>query len=88
MDETENEWVEMSSANTVGFPNPFENEVTLTLPSDNEPASIEVFNANGIRVVNVQSTGSYTFGNELSAGIYFVKISRSNRTESIKVVKK
>ncbi|MCR6642523.1 MAG: Ig-like domain-containing protein [Sporocytophaga sp.] len=87
-DETETLWTENTAANTLSFPNPFENEVTLTLPSDNEPASIEVFNVNGIRVVNVQATGSYTFGNELSTGIYFVKISRPNKTEAIKVVKK
>jgi|GEM_PF-4060695 len=86
--ETENDWMEFTSANTVSFPNPFENEVTLTLSSDYETASIEVFNMNGIKVHNAQVTGSYTFGNELTAGIYFVKISSQSKTETIKVVKK
>ena len=86
--ETENDWMEFTSANTVSFPNPFENEVTLTLSSDYETASIEVFNMNGVKVHNAQVTGSYTFGNELTAGIYFVKISSQSKTETIKVVKK
>lgn len=88
MDESESEWVEMPSANTVSFPNPFDNEVTLTLPSDNETATIEVFNANGNKVHNALTIGSYTFGNELGAGIYFVKIITLSKTETIKVVKK
>jgi M6 family metalloprotease-like protein len=88
MSETESEWIETTPSEILGFPNPFDNEVTLNLPSDYETASIEVFNANGIKVLNTQVTGSYTFGNELISGIYFVKISSLNKTETIKVVKK
>jgi M6 family metalloprotease-like protein len=70
----------------VGFPNPFTSETTINLATTQD-AKIEVYNANGILIEQAIAAGSFTFGQNLSSGMYFVKITTGNKTETLKLVK-
>jgi M6 family metalloprotease-like protein len=69
----------------VGFPNPFASETTINLAAPD--SKIEVYNASGILVEETIASGSFTFGQHLASGIYFVKVTTGNKTETLKVVK-
>lgn len=71
----------------VAFPNPFAQETTVSLATAADAADIEVYNANGLLVEASTVTGSFTFGQNLSAGMYFVKITTKGKTETLKLVK-
>jgi M6 family metalloprotease-like protein len=70
----------------VGFPNPFTSETTINLATTQD-AKIEVYNANGILIEQATAAGSFAFGQNLASGMYFVKITTGNKTETLKLVK-
>lgn len=79
---------ELEESQAIGFPNPFTSEVVLQLPTAVNSAAIQVYNASGVLVVSTTVTGtSYTFGEELNAGIYFVKVNYAGKSETLKLVK-
>ena len=71
----------------LSYPNPFSSEVTIQLPDANVSAIIQVYNGMGILVAEESVIGVYKFGNQLSSGIYFVKINMDSKTETVKVIK-
>ncbi len=79
--------VSLTEGKLTSYPNPFTTTSTIDLPAGASVASIQVLDATGKIVLTTQATGSVTFGNELSAGIYLVKVETSAKTEFIKVVK-
>ena len=79
--------VVLTESKLTSYPNPFTTTSTIDLPAGSSVASIQVLDATGKVVLTTQATGSVTFGNELSAGIYLVKVETSAKTEFIKIVK-
>lgn len=71
----------------ISYPNPFNTATIIELATPSTVATIQVVDATGKVVLTTQATGSLTFGNELHAGIYLVKVETAAKTEFIKVVK-
>jgi 1,4-alpha-glucan branching enzyme len=78
------------------YPNPFEEETVISFTGDNEyqPHTVEIFSADGERVrilslpagiSEVTWEGTGTGGNQLSRGIYFIRVT-SGRLYSVKKV--
>lgn len=70
------------------YPNPFDDEITLTFSADGESVSYEVIDALG-RIVLAGNAGGDTiiFGSELNAGIYVVRLHSGNEVHSLKISK-
>ncbi len=73
------------------WPNPSDSNFNLKVSSNNTAVQINivVYDVNG-RILHANSfdpQDTYQFGSELTAGIYFTKITQANKTEIIKVVK-
>ncbi|MBO4874370.1 MAG: T9SS type A sorting domain-containing protein [Bacteroidales bacterium] len=71
------------------YPNPFDNEITLTFNSDDEESvSYEVIDALGRIVLTGTADGdTIIFGSELKAGIYVVRLHSGNEVHSLKISK-
>lgn len=71
------------------YPNPFNNKTTLflNLPKD-EKATLEIFNSVGERIILDEVTNAYKYEwvPQVSSGIYFCRVSTSNRFEMLKMV--
>jgi hypothetical protein len=69
------------------FPNPFSDQVHIS--SDAELQKIELYQANGMLIYAVESTGKeFTLETSLlNEGIYFLQITTAQGVESVKVVK-
>ena len=78
-----------SSNDIVAYPNPFTDQFTVKL-ADLSTATIQVFDING-RLVENQTTND-TFevelGQNLSTGIYNVRVEQNGETQSFKMIKK
>jgi len=78
-----------SVATVTAFPNPFSNSTTVILPNLT-PVSIELYDSRG-KLINTysfnESTSSFTIGENLRPGIYQLKISSSNFTSNLKLIK-
>lgn len=72
---------------SVSYPNPFQTTSTIEFSNEKTIAKIQVANAAGIVVLKTEAIGSFTFGDNLAAGIYFVTIEFPNKIEYLKVVK-
>jgi hypothetical protein len=72
---------------SISFPNPFNTTSTIEFAHANAAAKIQVLNAAGAVVLKTEATGSFTFGNDLKAGMYIVIMEFGDKTETIKVVK-
>jgi len=83
------EWSEVSVENqkSVVFPNPFTGETTINLANAAQAATIQVYNASGILVEEATANSTYTLGQNLVSGIYFVKINTGSKIETLKLVK-
>ncbi|GEP51792.1 hypothetical protein FNO01nite_24640 [Flavobacterium noncentrifugens] len=70
------------------YPNPVTNILTVSYPEKLE--SIQIYNAVGQVVLqkNVSKTEVQTDLSQLTAGVYFVKISAGNKVKTIKILKK
>ena len=78
-----------SIAEMTAFPNPFNTEFTIKLPTQ-DTALITVFDMNG-RVVNehsVNQTSEVTLGRSLTTGVYIVQVEQGEETQVFKMVKK
>ena len=80
---------EFGLSNISAYPNPFDEEITITFNSvDGENVSYEVIDALG-RIVLAGNADSDTivFGSELKAGIYVVRLHSGDKVNSIKISK-
>lgn len=78
-----------SIAEMTAFPNPFNTEFTIKLPTQ-DTALITLFDMNG-RVVNkhsVNQTSEVTLGRSLTKGVYIVQVEQGEETQVFKMVKK
>jgi M6 family metalloprotease-like protein len=69
------------------FPNPFTSETKVILADGIHGSTIQVYNANGVLVEEDIAFGVFNFGKNVKSGIYFLKISTDNKTETLKLVK-
>lgn len=70
------------------YPNPFDDEITLTFSADGESVSYEVIDALGRIVLAGNADGdTIIFGSELNAGIYVVRLHSGNEVHSLKISK-
>jgi hypothetical protein len=85
--------IESTAINMLQFkiiPNPMTDDATLELDQKPErPLTIEIFNLQGKRVFHEQDVRDkrFKFGQELSKGIYLVKISDGNYVQTLKLLK-
>ena len=80
---------EFGLSNISAYPNPFDDEITITFNSvDGENISYEVIDALG-RIVLAGNADSDTivFGSDLRAGIYVVRLHSGNKVNSVKISK-
>jgi len=76
------------------YPNPFTSEIVmdyLTIDEVNEQLSVQVFNAIGnvVEMMNINTLeGKVSFGKELPAGIYFVKVTNGSQSSETKRIVK
>ena len=77
-----------TSSTDVIFPNPSTNVFNLNLNSI-EKTDIFIYNNQGKIIDKIQSTGKnkISFGNQLSPGIYFLKLRNRDRIQTIKLIK-
>jgi hypothetical protein len=72
------------------YPNPFNNDVTVSL-IDNTPATIDVVTLEGVNVYNTTTNSNSSFANinlsQLTAGVYFIKVTQNGATTVQKLVK-
>ncbi len=77
-------------ANIEVYPNPFNNNVTVSLV-DNTPATIEVVTMEGVNVYNITTNNNSSFANinltQLTSGVYFIKVTQNGNTAVQKLVK-
>lgn len=76
--------------NTIGavtYQNPFTTTTTITFPYANESAGIQVFNADGLMIMETSAEGSFELGNDLKPGFYVVRLNFEGRTETVKLIK-
>ncbi len=76
---------------TIGiFPNPSTGSFTVALNIDLQNANIYLFDVNGrlqkIKIININSTQAKIIVNNLSKGIYFLKIYNKRKTELRKII--
>jgi GEVED domain/Secretion system C-terminal sorting domain/Fibronectin type III domain len=80
-----------SSKNYVisAYPNPFDNSFMVRL-SDTSEANIQIFDLNGRLISNLMTneTTEVELGQNLSAGVYLVRIEQNQETQSLKMIKK
>jgi hypothetical protein len=78
-----------SNEEMTAYPNPFTNQFTLKLVSNSE-ASIQIFDINGRLVANQVVNESYDveLGQNLTSGVYLVRVEQNNETKSFKMIKK
>lgn len=73
------------------YPNPFANSSTIRVNTPGKEAiHISIIDERGLLVSEISgqySNQSIELGNELNAGVYFVKLSMENKTEVVKLVK-
>lgn len=75
---------------TVVFPNPFTNSVTISLPAGITDVSVTLFDNTGRKVQAFENINSYrplSFGALLAAGVYYVKVNSTSYKSTVKVVK-
>ena len=70
------------------YPNPFVNQITLSLSNENTQSDIMVYDMTGklIQQVSTEQT-SLEIGNNWSKGIYLVQIVQGQETKNIRIVK-
>jgi hypothetical protein len=75
------------------YPNPFVNEFNILVnASQNAVATVAIVDLQG-RLISTQENNviegfnTFTIGNSLNAGIYFVKVTMNNETKTIKLIK-
>uniref|UniRef100_UPI00404903BE T9SS type A sorting domain-containing protein n=1 Tax=Flavobacterium sp. TaxID=239 RepID=UPI00404903BE len=70
------------------YPNPFVNQITLSLANENVKSEIMVYDMTGKRIQQV-STEQTTLeiGNDWSHGVYLVQIVQGQETKNIRIVK-
>ena len=71
------------------YPNPFNNEVTIRVNA-NESYTIEVTDINGVVVLSVDRTENRTHRldvSEYTAGVYIIKVTSTQGTKHLKVIK-
>jgi hypothetical protein len=75
----------------VVHPNPFRNEITLTMESENSaPATMTVYDLTGKLLGKEESISPnvpLTFGSELNSGMYLVFVKQGDQVQKIKIVK-
>jgi uncharacterized repeat protein (TIGR01451 family) len=79
-----------SQGKTLVYPNPFNRDITVQVFSGGKDYSISIINALGQVVIqsgSLKSDELYHFGNELSNGVYFLKIVTETGIEIIKLNK-
>lgn len=84
---TRNDFTEKPSFNV--YPNPFENQINVV--GLNNPVSVkaELYNAVGQKVVEINFSNQTTISTEnLSAGIYFLKLIQNQNITTHKIIKK
>src|SRR5690554_4408034 len=84
---TRNDFAEKPSFNV--YPNPFENQINVV--GLNNPVSVkaELYNAVGQKVVEINFSNQTTISTEnLSAGIYFLKLIQNQNITTHKIIKK
>lgn len=72
------------------YPNPTQNELTISVASENLPDSYSIYNSLGQTMVNVSSVTEANLTINTSAysnGIYFIKIDKGAESRTIKFVK-
>jgi hypothetical protein len=74
--------------NITAYPNPFMNQITLSLSNENTQSDIMVYDMTGklIQQVSTQET-TLEIGNNWSKGIYLVQIVQGQETKNIRMVK-
>uniref|UniRef100_UPI004049E769 SBBP repeat-containing protein n=3 Tax=Flavobacterium sp. TaxID=239 RepID=UPI004049E769 len=74
--------------NIKAYPNPFVNQITLSLSNENTQSDIMVYDMTGklIQQVSTEQT-SVEIGNNWSKGIYLVQIVQGQETKNIRIVK-
>jgi hypothetical protein len=81
---------DVNNANIEVYPNPFNNNVTVSL-ADNTPATIEVVSLQGVSVYNATTNSTNSFANvnltQLTSGVYFIKVTQNGNTTVQKLVK-
>lgn len=70
------------------YPNPSTSNFTIDLISVNEVRSVELYDISGklIQTLSIQKS-KISFGEELTSGVYFVKINSISGTQNVQVIK-
>jgi hypothetical protein len=78
-----------SKQEMAAYPNPFTNQFTLKLANNSE-AAIQIFDINGRLVANQVVNDSYDveLGQNLTSGVYLVRVEQNNELKSFKMIKK
>lgn len=81
-----------SNYNLVSWPNPTKNlfNIKVTTPNYEDKISIQAFDING-RLIHsnlIKGNEDYQFGNNLQAGVYFIKVTQATSVKVIKVIKR
>jgi hypothetical protein len=78
-----------SNEEMTAFPNPFANQFTLKLVNNSE-TSIQIFDINGRLISNQMVNDSYDveLGQNLTAGVYLVRVEQNSETQTFKMIKK
>ena len=79
-----------ASRNIKIYPNPTKNQITINIPQNKEITHIKLFNTAGITIktIHTSNINEVLNLNNLSSGLYFLKINSKNYIETFKVVKK
>lgn len=82
---------ESTDFNLVIRPNPFRDEITMTVESErSDPATLTVYEMTGKLVgkeMSVNPNVPVTFGSELTSGMYMVFVKQGDQVQKIKIIK-
>ena len=74
--------------NIKAYPNPFENQITLSLSNENIKSDIMVYDMTGKLIQQVSTQENILeIGNQFTTGVYLVQITQGQETKNIRVVK-
>lgn len=78
-----------NNSSFIVYPNPTQNNVTVTLPDNFTSANLTLFNSLGQRVLQkiISQSQDSVFLEELSAGVYFYRIENQSLSKSGKIIK-
>ena len=87
------EVISRTASDLVGFdvkayPNPFKNQIEITITNPAEVNTVQVFDITGKQVFSQKmSQGSFVLGQDFNAGVYLVQVTVGDEVKNLKIVK-